>query len=69
MGKVPAIEESQETINVHNWRRDWLRKGGFNKRNAELLASSSVDWRYANRLLHNAKDKGYDEEFVMRLLF
>lgn len=67
---VPDIDRAAiEAANVLEWRLSWLRHGGFNKRNARVLAENPrIDWRYANNLLANAKRKGYDETFVMNLL-
>jgi hypothetical protein len=64
-----VIGEEVEQAKVVRWRKQWLVAGGFSMHNADILASNSrIDKDYANRLLLNAKEKGYDEEFVMSLL-
>lgn len=62
------VERDREVVRVYEWRLQWLRHGGFNKRNANRLAGSEVNYKYAIKVLNDCKDKGYDEEFVMRLL-
>ena len=66
--RTEEVELDRESIRVVEWRQTWLRAGGFNKRNARLIAESSIDWRYANDLLKNARAKGHDEKFVIDLL-
>jgi hypothetical protein len=68
MAKTEEVELDRESIRVVEWRLQWLRAGGFNKRNARLIAESDIDWRYANELLKNCKAKEYSETFVMDLL-
>jgi hypothetical protein len=69
---MPAVEDavplSDEETRVIQWRRQWLLSGGFSKRNAELIATSKVDFRWAIQTLQNGKDKGFDEDFMMRLI-
>ena len=60
--------QAQEVANVLTWRIEWFRHGGFNKRNARLLAESNIDYRYANKVMAACKAKGHDEAFVMNLL-
>lgn len=62
------VELDREVIRVHEWRAEWLRVGGFTKRNANILAGSDIDWRYANQVLKACKAKGFDEDFVMELI-
>lgn len=63
------VELSPDAAKVINWRQEWFRAGGFSKRNAELLATTpTIDYRYANRVLADAVAKGYDEDFVMKLI-
>ena len=62
------VELGRECVKVYEWRLQWLRAGGFNKRNAKLLAGSDIDWHYANDLLKNCEAKGHDQNFVMDLL-
>jgi hypothetical protein len=57
-----------EYVRVQEWRVQWLRAGGYTKKNATLIAKSNIDWRYANDVLLHAKEKGYDEKFVMNLI-
>lgn len=60
------IELDPEAQKVINWRVEWLRHGGFTKRNATLLASrEDCDYRYYNRVLADCKAAGFDEDFVM----
>lgn len=68
MAKTEEVELDRESIRVVEWRLQWLRAGGYNKRNARIIAESPIDWRYANELLSNCKRKGHDEKFVMDLL-
>ena len=63
------VEVEREVVRVYEWRFTWLVSGGFSKRNAALIASSDLDWRYAVNLLRNCKDKGHTQDFVMKLLF
>jgi hypothetical protein len=63
-----AIGTQEEVVQVREWRVQWLRAGGYTKKNAELIAKSQVDWRYANSLLESCKAKGYSEDFVIKLL-
>ena len=66
---VPDTKEI-ERDRVIEWRYTWLVAAGYSKRNAKLIATDvTLDWRYANTLLRNATAKGYDESFVMGLLF
>jgi len=63
------VQLSPESARVINWRQDWLRSGGFSRRNAELLATTTeIDYRYANRVLADCKRQGYDEDFAMKLI-
>jgi hypothetical protein len=68
MPKTEEIEVDREAYRVYEWREQWLRAGGFSKRNSALLASTAIDYRYAIKLLADAKRNGYDESFVMGLL-
>ena len=63
------VETDRESYKVYEWRLQWFLHAGYSKRHAKLLASSDVDYRYAIKLLSNARTKGYDESFVMKLLF
>lgn len=65
---MQLTEIQDEAVKVYEWRYEWLRAGGFNKRNARILAESPVPWRFAVDCLKHAKAKGYDEKFVMDLL-
>lgn len=68
------MPQSELTINdeqadVIRWRKQWLVSAGFSMRNAELLACNNrVDYRFAMKTLENAKRKGHDEDFVMKLI-
>jgi len=63
------IELDQEAIKVIEWRTDWLRAGGFTKRNARIIGEDTrIDWRYANEVRKNCVSKGFDEDFVMKLI-
>jgi hypothetical protein len=62
------IGQEVEPNKVYLWRLQWLRSSGFSKRNAELLASSSVELHFACRAIQNAKKKGVDEDEIMRLV-
>lgn len=66
--QTEEVETDRESIKVIEWRQGWLRDGGFTKRNAHILACGNIDWRYANKVLHDCKEKGYDEDFVMTLI-
>jgi hypothetical protein len=67
--KAAVKDNEVELANVVAWRIEWLRVGGFNKRNAALIAQiPTIDWRYANQVLHNCKEKGFDEAFAVKLL-
>lgn len=66
--KTEEVETDREVIKVMEWRAGWLRAGGFTKRNANILACGSIDWRYANKVLKDCLDKGYDQDFVMTLI-
>jgi len=68
MTKPKEVEVDREVVRVFQWRADWLRVGGFNKRDANILAGTDIDWRYANEVLKHCKEKGYDDTFVMNLL-
>lgn len=72
MGKVltetVVIEHEPERVKVVAWRYEWLRHAGYSTRNAELLASSSIDLHFACDALPLAKAKGHDENFIMQLL-
>lgn len=69
MGMTTEVELDREAVRVIEWRMEWLCGAGYTKRNAQLIATSEIDWRYACDLLENCKKKGYDEQFVMELLF
>jgi len=62
------IGQEVEQDRVIAWRYQWLYSSGFSKRNAQLLASSSVDLHFTCRAIQNAKRKGLDEDFVMKLV-
>jgi hypothetical protein len=66
--QTEEVETDREVIRVLEWRAGWLRAGGFTKRNANILASGNIDWRYANKVLHDCEEKGFDQEFVMELI-
>lgn len=66
--KTEEVELDRESIKVMEWRAAWLRAGGYTKRNANILACGSIDWRYANKVLHDCEEKGYDQDFVMKLI-
>ena len=69
MSKSAVTDREVELANVIAWRIEWLRAGGFNKRNAKLIANTpAIDWRYANQVLNNCKSKGYDESFAVNLI-
>lgn len=67
MTKV-VVGSEVEVARVFEWRVQWLRAGGYSKKNAELIAKTPLDWRYANEILEACKSKGYDEKFVMDLI-
>ena len=60
----PEVEHER----VVRWRFQWLSASGFSKRNADLLASSNIDLHFACRAIVNAKEKGLDEDYVMKLI-
>jgi lipocalin len=63
------VAVKDEVATVIEWRFQWLLAGGFTKRNSKLLANTpSIDWHFANRVLKECKEKGYDEDFVMKLI-
>jgi len=62
-------ELEPESVRVYEWRLEWLRAAGFTKRNAAKIANSDIDWHYACDLLKNCEEKGFDQAFVMDLLF
>lgn len=67
--KTTVDTKEVELANVIAWRLEWLRAGGFNKRNARLIANQpTIDWRYANEVLTNCKAKGHSEEFAVNLI-
>lgn len=66
MGEVAVREVESNRVVI--WKMEWLTHGGFSKRNAELIATSKVDYRYAIDVLNSAKQKGYDEDFVIKLI-
>lgn len=68
MAKAKEVEQDLESLRVLEWRVAWLRAGGYTKRNANRIASTTVDWRHANRVLKDAQAKGYDQDFVMELI-
>ena len=57
-----------ESTKVYEWRMQWLRAGGYTKKNANIIAKSHLDWRYANQILKSCEAKGFDEKFVMNLI-
>lgn len=65
---VEEVEADREVVRVFEWRADVLRVGGFTKRDANILAGTAIDWRYANQVLKHCKAQGYDDTFVMNLL-
>ncbi len=65
---VKAIADIGKPTDEFTWRVEWLRHGGFTKRNAAIIARLPIDYRYANRVMKDAKEKGYDEAFVMNLI-
>jgi hypothetical protein len=65
---VVASDSPVESIRVHEWRVQWLRAGGYTKKNANIIAKSHLDWRYANEVLKSCEAKGFDEKFVMNLI-
>ena len=60
------IEVEQDR--VIQFKVQWLVYAGFSKRNAELIATSDVDWHSAIDLLDRVKKKGYDDEYVVKIL-
>ena len=60
--------DTEKPTDAFSWRVEWLRHGGFNKRNANILARTTIDYRYANKVMKDCKAKGYDEAFVMNLI-
>ena len=66
--KEDVVGEEVEKDRVVAWRYQWLHSSGFSKRNADLIATSSVDLHFACRAIRHAKDKGLDEDFVMKLI-
>jgi hypothetical protein len=62
-----AVDIDKPTDEI-TWRVEWLRHGGFTKRNATILAKLPIDYRYANKVMKDCKEKGYDETFVMNLI-
>lgn len=66
---VVLTELDSEDTRVYEWRLEWLRAGGFTQVNAIKIANSDIDWHYANDLLKNCEAKGFDQAFVMGLLF
>ena len=63
--RLAVNDKEMELAHVIEWRIAWLRSGGYNKRNATIIANRpAIDWRYANEVLTNCKYKGYDEDFV-----
>lgn len=59
------VQISLESEKVIKWRMQWLNAAGYNKRNARLIATAAIDWRFACNLLKNCKD----EDLAMRILF
>jgi hypothetical protein len=59
------IELGLEEQRVIEWRLQWLRHGGYSKKNAKLIAHSRIDWRFATDLLNNCGD----ESLAMKILF
>lgn len=59
---------SQEEETVTEWRVKRLREGGWTKTNAQLIATTSLDYRYACEILKECKKKGLDESFVIKLI-
>lgn len=66
MSESLGINEEQHKVFL--WRKQWLVHGGFSMRAADLIAASPVDYGYANKVLENAKRKGHDEDFVVKLI-
>lgn len=62
---LTETEIDSEDERVIEWRLQWLRHGGYSKKNAKLIASSKIDWRFANQLLKRCPD----EKLAMRILF
>jgi len=66
MTDTDTIELSPEATKVIDWRKQWLRASGYNKRNAELIATDiKIDLHFACNLLKNSRD----ENVCMRILF
>jgi len=62
---LDEVEIGLEDQRVIEWHLQWLRHGGYSKKNAKLIASSKIDWRFANQLLKRCSD----EKLAMRILF
>jgi hypothetical protein len=60
-----GVDECQRVL---NWKMSWLISAGFSVDAAEQIANSEVDFRFAISTYINAKARGYDEEFVLKLL-
>ena len=64
--KTPTHAEPDERNRVIDFRRDWLRASGYNKHNADLIASDlELDWHFACDL----RTKCTDEVLCMRILY
>lgn len=76
MGKVLTEQQQQredipldpESERVIAWRAEWLTSAGYSKRNVQLLATSKIDLHFACDALRHAQEKGFDEDYVLKLL-
>jgi hypothetical protein len=71
MGEVlteNVVGQEVEQEKVLKWRLKWLLASGYSSRNADLLASSSVNLHFACEAMVHAKEHGYDDDYVIKLL-
>ena len=66
--ETDVTDREPEYEKVRQWRFEWLYHSGFSIENAHRLASTSVDLHFACNAIKNAKMKGFDEEYVLKLL-
>lgn len=58
-----AVEDDQirwspETVRVHEWRFDWLKRAGYSDGAAAVLAQrTDIDWHEASNLLKHCPEK------------
>ena len=67
MGEI-AVGHEVEADRVREFKMNWLLSAGFSLDNARKIAESNIDWHFAVDAMTHAKGKGYDEEFVVKLL-